>query len=102
MTLILQILFELMGELAFEGAYNGVLTRKFPKWIRYPLALGLLLIVIAVPSFFVILGVNLILSDNLLGIILVLVGAALCFAIPYAVKRDYLAKKSQRSSVRED
>ena len=94
MTFILQIIFELMGELAFEGAYNGILTKKYSKWIRYPMALGLILIVIAVPSFFAVLGVTLILNDNLLGIILILVGVGLCFAIPYAVKRDYLAKKS--------
>lgn len=65
----MDLLFEFLGELIFEGSIELSKNKKVPKWIRYPLIVFILLLFLIVDFLFVFVSIT-ILKENIIGGIL--------------------------------
>jgi len=65
----MDLLFEFLGELIFEGSMELSKNKKVSKWIRYPLIVIILLLFLFVDLLFVFVSI-VILKENILGGIL--------------------------------
>lgn len=69
----MEILFEFIFELLFEGSVEVAKSRKTPRWIRYPVIALLSLCFIAVVLLFFVLGIFLIIKNESYSLFLGLV-----------------------------
>lgn len=69
----MEILFEFIFELLFEGSVEVAKSRKAPRWIRYPIIALLSLCIIAVVLLFFVLGIFLIIKNESYSLFLGLV-----------------------------
>ena len=67
----MELIFEFIIELLFEGVVEASQNKKISKFIRYPLIALIILFFTAFILLFVFMGVS-ILKDNIIGVILIL------------------------------
>lgn len=92
----MELLFEFLIELIFEGSIEVAKNKKISKWIRYPLILIILLFIISVISLILFLGILLMIKEKtfIAGILLILIDAILIIlGIKNTIKEIKLIKK---------
>ena len=85
MDLILEIIFELL----FEGAAHVAGSKKVPKWIRYPLAIIILLFIAAIIGLILWIGISSLKENIFGGIIAILIGLVLLVCGVMKLKKYY-------------
>lgn len=85
MDLICEIIFELL----FEGATHIAVSKKVPKWIRYPLAIIILLILAAIIGLIFWIGISSLKENIFGGIIAILIGSVLLVCGIIKLKKYY-------------
>lgn len=92
----MELLFEFLIELIFEGSIEVAKNKKISKWIRYPLILIILLFIISVISLILFLGILLMIKEKtfIAGILLILIDVILIIlGIKNTIKEIKLIKK---------
>lgn len=89
----MEIIFEFLLELLFEGSIEISKSRKVPKYIRYPLIGILSLLFLAVIGLVILAGVLYLKENILAGILLILLGALLPIMAGLKLWKAYLARK---------
>ena len=94
----MDLLFEFLGELIFEGSMELSKNKKVPKWIRYPLIVFFLLLFLIVDLLFVFVSLLLI-KKNLFGGILFSIFTIFFIAMSIIkFKKMYFEKKKMINS----
>ena len=92
----MELLFEFLIELIFEGSIEVAKNKKISRWIRYPLILIILLFIISVISLILFLGILLMIKEKtfIAGILLILIDVILIIiGIKNTIKEIKLIKK---------
>ena len=92
----MELLFEYLIELIFEGRIEVAKNKKISKWIRYPLILIILLFIISVISLILFLGILLMIKEKtfIAGILLILIDVILIIlGIKNTIREIKLIKK---------
>ena len=92
----MELLFEFLIELIFEGSIEVAKNKKISKWIRYPLILIILLFIISVISLILFLGILLMIKEKtfIAGILLILIDVILIIlGIKNTIREIKLIKK---------
>lgn len=92
----MELLFEFLIELIFEGSIEVAKNKKISKWIRYPLILIILLFIISVISLILFLGILLMIKEKtfIAGTLLILIDVILIIlGIKNTIKEIKLIKK---------
>lgn len=92
----MELLFEFLIELIFEGSIEVAKNKKISKLIRYPLILIILLFIISVISLILFLGILLMIKEKtfIAGILLILIDVILIIlGIKNTIKEIKLIKK---------
>lgn len=86
----MEMLFEFIFELLFEGSVEVAKSKNLPKWVRYPIITLLSLCVIAVVLLFFILGVFLIIKNEsyslFLGLVFLIIDILFVVSIAKKIK----------------
>ncbi len=91
----MDILFEFLFDLAFEGTLELSTCRKVPAWIRYPLIVLIALFFLAVIGLIFLVGVLMLKKSVWLGIVFLILGALLTFWTVRKFRRVYLEKREK-------
>lgn len=99
-------LVELILELMFEGIIAIGNNKKISKWIRYPLMIIMLLLVLLINGLCFLLGIVALREREtgfiILGIILILCGVGLLLGIIKQVKKYWDSEKNETSKISND
>lgn len=86
----MDILFEIILELVFEGTLAASKSRRIPKFIRYPLIVIIALLFIAVIGIMFLTGILAIKENLLFGIFLILLGVFMLVTSVFKFRKKYL------------
>ena len=89
----MDIVFEFIVELIFEGCIEISSNKKISKWIRYPLIALIILFFIAIISLCFILGIKIIYSNKIAGLFCIAIGLLLMIGSIYKFRKIYLTRK---------
>ena len=87
---MLEILFEIIGELFLEGGLEIAANKKISKWIRYPLALLLILFFTALIGGLIVIGISILDSNIAVGLFLIILGSILMVMGLIQLRRYYI------------
>ena len=88
----MDILFEFIVELIFEGSIEISSNKKISKWIRYPLIVFIVLAFIAIIALCIIVGVKAMHSNKIVRLFLILIGIFLLIGSIWKFRKLYLTK----------
>ncbi len=88
----MELLFEFILELIFEGSIELSKSRKIPKYIRYPLIIFIILFFIAVIGLIFLTGILSIKQNIFIGIFFILIGLLTLIMSIIKFKKVYLTK----------
>jgi len=91
----MDILFEFLIDLAFEGTLELSTSRKVPAWIRYPLMILIALFFLAVIGLVFLVGVLMLKEMVLVGIAFIILGVLMTFWTVRKFRRVYLEKREK-------
>lgn len=86
----MDMVFEIIIELLFEGSIEISSNKKISKWVRYPIAAILILFFSVVIFGLIITGVSILSKSLLSGIFIILVGVFLLVASIFKFRKMYL------------
>lgn len=69
----MELLFEFLGEIFFEGIIEIIKNKKISKWIRYPLFLLISVFYLMLVALIVVLSFRNFTTNHILGIFLILI-----------------------------
>lgn len=88
----MELLFEIILELIFEGSIEVSKSSKVPKYIRYPLIAIIFLFFIAVIGLIFFVGISALKENILGGIIIILIGLFVLIISIIGFRKTYLNK----------
>ncbi len=93
----MEYVFEFIIELIFEGSIEVTKNSKFPKYIRYPLIVLLMLFFITVIGLILLTGVLSFKKNIILGFFFILLGIGMFVMSIIKFKKIYLTKRDSNS-----
>lgn len=89
----MDVLFEIILELIFEGGIEISSNKKISKWIRYPLIFIIALFFMAIIFLLIFIGIKILKSSLLVGIVCIALGISFLIGSVLKFRKLYLLKK---------
>ncbi len=91
----MEVLFEILGEIFFEGIIEVIKNKRISKWIRYPLFVVMNVFYLALFGIMFIICINSFLKKEILGGMVVLFIAILFLILYICFLRKLIKKKEE-------
>ncbi len=92
----MELIFEIIITVIFDGLAELALNKNISKWIRYPIIAFLLLLIATVTIGLLVLGIFVMRESLAGGIILALLGAILTICSAYQIIKSFKKKKHHK------